>query len=54
MNCIPCLLFSDEVLRGEGQQKNQGNAFVKAFFFQIGRNSLNTFVCMKNRNLTLI
>ena len=30
--CIPCLLFSDEVLRGEGQQKNLGNAFVKAGF----------------------
>ena len=30
--CIPCLLFSDEVLRGEGQRKNQGNVFVKAGF----------------------
>ena len=30
--CIPCLLFSDEVLRGEGQRKNQGNAFIKAGF----------------------
>ena len=30
--CIQCLLFSDEVLKGEGQQKNQGNAFVKADF----------------------
>ena len=30
--CIPCLLYSDEVLRREGQQKNQGNSFVKAGF----------------------
>ena len=30
--CIPCLLFPDEVLRGEGQRKNHDNAFVKAGF----------------------
>ena len=29
---IPFLLFSDEVLSGRGQQKNQSNAFIKAFF----------------------
>ena len=29
---IPCLVFSDEVLRGKCQWKNQGNAFVKLGF----------------------
>ena len=30
--CNPCLLFSDETLKGEGQWKNQGNAFINAGF----------------------
>ena len=28
--CLPCLLFSDECLRGENMRLNQGNAFTKA------------------------
>ena len=28
--CLPCLLFSDECLRGENVRHNQGNAFTKA------------------------
>ena len=28
--CLPCLLFSDESLRGENVRHNQGNAFTKA------------------------
>lgn len=30
--CIPCLLFSDEILRGENQRHNQGKAFCKDGF----------------------
>ena len=30
--CIPCMLFCDSVIRGQGQQKNQGNAFIKSGF----------------------
>ena len=32
MFCIPCLLFSDEVLHGENTRQYQGNAFVSAGF----------------------
>lgn len=32
LHCIPCLLFSDQVIRGKNQRKNQGNVFVKAGF----------------------
>ena len=28
--CLPCLLFSDECLRGKNMRHNQGNAFMKA------------------------
>ena len=28
--CLPCLLFSDECLRGENTRHNQGNAFTNA------------------------
>ena len=30
--CTPCMLFSDSVIRGQGQRKNQGNAFIKSEF----------------------
>lgn len=30
--CIPCLLFSDETLRGQNQRKNQGTAFSRDGF----------------------